>query len=77
MQDIFVVNLKKSLFFQAMKFNPGTQTWSVLIDQFLVEPVQGTCIVNIEDPEAGETLVLTGGTDKKITYVRFLRCKHD
>eukprot|EP00090_Calanus_glacialis_P005309 TRINITY_DN14118_c0_g1_i3.p1 TRINITY_DN14118_c0_g1~~TRINITY_DN14118_c0_g1_i3.p1 ORF type:complete len:452 (-),score=116.15 TRINITY_DN14118_c0_g1_i3:68-1423(-) len=59
---------KQKMVAEAMKFNPGTQTWSVLIDQFLVEPVQGACMVNIEDPEAGETLVLTGGTDKKIQY---------
>lgn len=59
---------KQKIAAEGMKFNPGTQTWSVLIDQFLVEPLQSACMVNIEDPEAGETLVLTGGTFKKIQF---------
>jgi len=52
-----------------MKYSPETQTWTVLSEGFLSEPVQDACMVNVEDAATGQTLVITGGTDKKIQFV--------
>jgi len=59
---------KQKLIKEGLKYNPGTQTWNVLTEGFLSEPVQDACMVNVEDGVSGETLVITGGTDKKIQF---------
>jgi len=53
---------------QGMKYSPETGTWTVLSEGFLSEPVTDACMVNVEDADSGQTLVITGGTAKKIQF---------
>jgi len=57
---------RQNLIKEAHKYSPETKTWSILTEGFLPQPVHGACMVNIDDGESGETLVITGGTGKKI-----------
>ena len=57
--------------FQGLKYNPKTGLWSE-VDAGFLKPFHSACVVNIDDPETGETLFLTGGTGDKIEYVSII-----
>jgi len=48
------------------KYNPTTESWSEYDTDVFIKPYHSACVVNINDPENGETLVLTGGTAETI-----------
>jgi len=54
---------------KGLKYNPKTGLWSE-VDAGFLKPFHSACVVNIDDPETGETLFLTGGTSDKIEYER-------
>jgi N-acetylneuraminic acid mutarotase len=56
---------KRKFINNAFIYNPETKAWRVETN-ILSSPLHEACMVNIDDGETGETLVLTGGTNKKI-----------
>jgi len=65
---------KQSMIKEGYKYSPDTKSWSVLTEG-LPEPAIGACMVNINDGQTGETLVVTGGTNKKIKIDKRLVAK--
>merc|ERR1712106_429083 len=52
---------------KGLKYNPSTAEWSE-VDAGFLKPFHSACVVNIEDPEKGETLFLTGGASDTIQF---------
>jgi len=61
---------------QTMKYNPESNTWSVPLDGQMDQGLYGGCVVNVPDAVQGETLVFTGGSQRKINLKKRISGKN-